>query len=283
MKYINTHYSLFDTSTFSNYFAGSNYGGGFSGGEGKITLNAQTTKLYVSFEMRANHNGSFADPNCWPLQIFFSDSEYNKFDALSCVQLNVMPYDGKLYLKTKNTERIQTAWVNGTWHKIYLAVDTVAGTIDFWMDGLKVGTYTNYVKTGVKAISAKVKLIYKSDDLCTRVKNIIISDQYFPINETIIEVPATVTANGFSYDSNKNEYSTEAEDSTLQAKPDLSVINGYKVTACNVCPVTQTQGDTIKNLQCDMGDYSKTNEIKQGMYFDDLPTSINNITVTAKK
>lgn len=283
MKYINSHYSLFDTSNFQNYFADTNNGGGFTNGEGKITLPAETTKLYVSMELWSNQNGSYSDPQCWPLQIFFSDGAYNKFDVLSCVQLNVLPYEGKLYLKTKSTERLQTAWANGIWHKIYLAVDSVAGTIDFYLDGDKVGTYTNYVKTGVKAISAKVKLTYYSDAYCTKARNIIISDQYFPMSETIIVVPATITNNGFSYDSNSGYYSTEAENSTLQLKPDLSVLNGYRVTACNVFPVTQTQGDTIKNLQCDMGDYSKTNEIRQGMYFDGLPTNITNITMTAKK
>ena len=285
MKYINTRYSIFDSSNFQNYFTDSNNGGGFTHGEGKITLPAETTKLYVSMELWSNQNGSNNDPSCWPIQIYFSDGTYNTVKE-STVQLHVLPYNGKIYLKTNNAERLQTPWTNQQWHKVYLAIDSVAGTVDFYIDGDKVGTYTDYVKTGVKAINCKIKLSYISSTIYTKARNIIISDQYFPRNEEIILVPATVTADGFSYDSNTNEYSTETENSTLQVKPDLSVLNGYKVTGCNVGMGTTKLGDTIKNIKCDMGTYSNTREIPatgQGMYFDELPTSITNITMTAKK
>ena len=181
---------------------------------------------------------------------------------------------------------MRTPYTLGIWHKVYLVIDSVAGTIDFFFDGDKVGTYDGYVKTGVKAISCKIKLGYYSDSYYTKARNIIISDQYFPPNETVIVVPATVTNNGFSYDSNSGLYSTETENNTLKLQPDLSVLNGYKVTGCNVGMGTTELGDTIKNIKCDMGSYSDTKDIPatgKGMYFDNLPTSINNITVTAKK
>ena len=107
------------------------------------------------------------------------------------------------------------------------------------------------------------------------------------MNESIILVPATVTADGFSFNSSNNLYSTETENSTLQVTPDLSVLNGYKVTAVNVGMGSTVLGDTIKNVKLDVGSYSKTQEIPttgNGMYFDGLPTTnINKITVTTKK
>ena len=83
-------------------------------------------------------------------------------------------------------ERLKTI-INGTyrWHKVYLVIDSVAGTIDFYIDGDKVGTYTSYVKTGVKAISAKLRTNNDSNDNYRfRIRNImkffiIILNKYF--------------------------------------------------------------------------------------------------------
>ena len=282
MKYINTYYSLFDTCDFSWYNDSS--GRYFAYGDGKMTLPAETTKLYVSFEINPNEGG------CWPLQIYFSDGEYNKIiDSTVQIHYNY----GSSYiieLCTHDTKRLSRYIAPKTWHKVYLVIDTVAGTIDFYLDNDKVGTYTGYVKTGVNAISAKIRS-YKANygdyesNRC-KLRNFIISDQYFPINESIVEVPTTVTNTGFTYDSSKNQYSTETENSTLQVTPDLSVLDGYKVTGCNVGMGTTILGDTIKNIQCDMGSYSKTKEIpatERGMYFEGLPTKLSKITITAKK
>ena len=249
-------------------------------GEGKLSLPAETTKLYASMEI------DIRGDSCWFFQVYFSDAAYNTVKA-STVQLYYNYAKGTICLCTNDATKLSVPAPNG-WHKVYLVIDSVAGTIDFYVDGDKIGTCTDYVKTSVKAISAKFRagINNNGSNYQLKIKNIIISDQYSPINETIIEVPATVTNNGFSYDSNTNKYSTETEDSTLQAKPDLSVLNGYKVTACNVGMGTTVLGDTIKNIQCDMGTYSNTREIPatgKGMYFDGLPTSINNITITAKK
>ncbi len=277
MKYINTRYGLFDSNSFTGWLSD-----GITGGDGKISIPAETTKLYFSMELYTTQ--SYDTANCWPVQIYFSDGAYNT-EILSTVQLNVYADKSLIYLKTNEITRLQTPYTIGKWHKVYLVIDTIAGTIDFYLDGDKVGTYTEYVQTGVKAIGCKIKLAKSktNSSVYTKARNIIISDHYFSQDEEIIFIPATVTNNGFSYDNNSGYYSTETENSTLQLTPDLSVLDGYRVTACNVFPVTQTQGDTIKNLKCDMGDYSKTNEIRQGMYFDNLPTSISNITITAKK
>ena len=281
MKYINTNYSLFDSDTFVRYTDtnGSQY---LCNGEAKLTLPAENTKLYVSMEIYPTNICT-----CWPIQIYFSDGTYNSI-KVSTVQIYYY-YDRKeLRLCTNDSERLKTV-INGTyrWHKIYLVIDSVAGTIDYYLDGDKVGTYSSYVKTGVKAISCKIKTNNdSSDNYRFRIRNIIISDQYFPINESIIVIPATVANNGFSYDESTGLYSTEKENSTIQATPDLSVLDVYKVTAVNVGMGTTTLGDTIQHIKLDMGTYSKTQEIPatgKGMYFDNLPTSINNITVTAKK
>lgn len=278
MKYINTHYSLFDTCSFQ--FNGTN--GYFYNGEAKLTLPAENTKLYVSMEIYPANICT-----CWPIQIYMSDGTYNTVNN-STVQLYYY-YDRQLLkLCTNDTERIQTP-INGTyrWHKVYLVIDSVVGTVDFFLDGDKVGTYSSYVKTGVKAVSCKIKTnTDSSDDFRFRIRNIIISDQYFPPNESIIVVPATVENNGFNYDEGTGLYSTETENSTLQVTPDLSVLNDYRVTGCNVAMGTTVLGDTIKNIQCDMESYSDTREVpatNKGMYFDGLPTNISNITVTAKK
>ena len=268
---------LFESYSFTSWLTD-----GFTGGEGKINLPAESTKLYFSIELCST--SSYSSASCWPVQIYFSDGAYNTVKA-STVQLYVETQNSLIYLRTNNTTCLQTPYTTNEWHKVYLVIDTVAGKIDFYLDGDKVGTYDGYVKTGVKAISCKIKLA-KNSSMYTKARNIIISDQYFPKNEEIIFVPATVTNSGFSYDSNSEMYSTEAENNTLQVKPDLSILNGYKVTAVNVSIGTTELGDTIKNLQCDMGTYSNTKEIPatgKGMYFEGLPTSINNITVTAKK
>ena len=78
----------------------------------------------------------------------------------------------------------------------------------------------------------------------------------------------------------------EAENNTLKLQPDLSVLNNYKVTGCNVGVGTTVLGDTIQHIKLDMGNYSNTKKIPatgKGMYFDNLPTNITNITMTAKK
>lgn len=281
MKYINTTYKLFDSCDFTRYFSETSKGGGFCGGEGKISIPAETAKLYVSMELYTEGTSS---SSCWPIQVYFSDGEYNTA-KLSTVQLYLDANNGILYLETNNVKRLNTPFSSKTWHKVYLAVDTTAGTIDYYVDGAKVGTYTDYVKTGVKATSCKIKLQNAASSLYTKAKNIIISDEYFPLNESVMEVPATVTANGFSYDSNNGLYSTETENSTLQLTPDLSVLNDYKITGCNVGMGETVLGDTIKNIKCSMGTYSNTREIPatgKGMYFDGLPKNITDITITAK-
>ena len=272
MKYINSHYSIFDTCSFQF-----NTNGYFYNGEGKISLPTETTKLYASMEIDIKGN------NCYPFSIYFSDGAYNTAKA-STVQLYYNYNKSTLSLYTNDTSRITTSAPSG-WHKIYLAIDTVAGTVDFYVDGDKAGTFDGYVKTGVKAINAKLFAAVNNNGSNYQLKfrNVIISDQFFPPNETIIEVPATITNNGFSHDS---LYSTETENCTLQATPDLSVLNNYKVTGCNVTMGTTVLGDTIKNIKCDMGTYSKMKEIPAtgyGMYFDELPTNISNITMTSKK
>lgn len=273
MKYINKHYSLFNTCTFQFNTAN----GYMYNGSGKISLPAETTKLYASMEIDMKGNNSY------PFQVYFSDGAYSTIKA-STVQLYYNYNKSTLSLYTNDTNRITTPAPSG-WHKVYLAIDTVAGTVDFYIDGDKAGTYDGYVKTGVKAINAKLLAAVNNNGSSYQLKfrNVIISDQFFPINETIIEVPTTVTANGFSHDS---LYSTETENCTLTVKPDLSVLDGYKVTGCNVTMGTTVLGDTIKHIKCDMGSYSDTKEIPAtgyGMYFDELPTNISNITMTSKK
>lgn len=284
MKYINTRLSLFDTCSFKNYFGDANNGGGFTNGEGKISLPAETTKLYVSMELYTTTN-ILSSCDCWPLQIYFSDGAYNTI-KMSTIQIYVGASNYFIELYTNDTKRMRTPYTLGIWHKVYLVIDSVAGTIDFFFDGDKVGTYDGYVKTGVKAISCKIKLGYYNNSYYTKARNIIISDQYFPPNEEVTEIPTTITSDG--WEGSGDEYSTETENSTLMIESaDLSeVLNGYKVTACNVGMGTTGLGDTIKNIKCDMGNYSNTKEIPatgKGMYFDGLPTSINNITITAKK
>jgi hypothetical protein len=281
MKYINTRYSLFDSCDFNRYFNDTDNGGGFCGGEGKITLPAETTKLYVSMELYTTGSSS---SSCWPLQIYFSDGTYNTVKA-STVQLYLDAGNNKLYLETNKVQRLNTPFTAKRWHKVYLAVDTTAGTIDYYVDGDKIGTYTDYVKTGVKAINCKIKLENAASSLYTKAKNIIISDEFFPMNETVVLIPSTVNANGWTYNNSDNKYSTETENSTLQVQPDLSGLNDYKITAVNVAMGTTTLGDTIQHIQCDMGTYSNTKEIpatNKGMYFDGLPKNISNITITAK-
>ena len=284
MKYINTNMSLFDTCDFNKFFSDTDKGGGFTNGEGKLILPAETTKLYVSMELYTTTN-TLSSCDCYPLQIYFSDGEYNTIKP-STLHLYVKASNRSVELHTNNTKRMSTPYTLGIWHKVYLAIDTVAGTIDFYIDGDKVGTYDGYVKTGVKAINSKLKLGYYDGNYYTKARNIIIADQYFPLNETVIKVPANITNNGFSYDSNSGLYSTEAENNTLKLQPDLSVLNNYKVTGCNVGVGTTVLGDTIQHIKLDMGNYSNTKEIPttgKGMYFDNLPTNISNITITARK
>ena len=281
MKYINSHYSLFDTCDFSKFFLDTDNGGGFSSGEGKITLPAANAKLYVSFEL---HSTGTSSSNCWPLQIYFSDGTYNS-TQLSTVQIQYDGANNLIYLKTGSTERARASFSANIWHKIYLIIDSVSGTIDFYVDGSKISTFADYVKTGVKAICCKIKLVSVSASLCTKMRNLIISDDYFPPNETIILIPATITANGFTSDNGK--YSTAAENSNLQIQPDLSVLDGYKVTAVNVGIGSSILGDTIKKIQCSTENFSTTKEIPatgKGMYFEGLPTTnITKITLTSKK
>lgn len=285
MKYINSKYSLFDDHDLS-FYNDSNGGGYFYNGRAKITIPAETTKLYVSLELYPKNISS-----AWVIQVYMSDGAYNT-SKNSTVQVyynyNNSGNYGILHLRTNDTNRLQTPITKEKWNKIYLAIDSQAGTVDFYLNGDKVGTYTGYVKTGVKAISAKIDCDKQSgSSYQTRMRNIIISDQYFPINESIIMIPATVTNNGFEFNNSNNLYSTETENSTLQVTPDLSVLNGYKVTAVNVGMGSTELGDTIKNVKLDMGAYSKTKEIPatgNGMYFDGLPTTnINKFTVTATK
>ena len=277
MKYINTKYSLFDSCIFT-WLADTDNGGGFTGGEGKLSLPAETTKLYVSFELYTTGTSS---SNCWPVQIYFSDGAYNSISA-STVQIHADMGNGNLLLKTNNTERLAIPFTAQIWHKVYLAVDSVAGTIDFYLDGDKVGTYTGYVKTGVKAISAKIKL-QKYGTLHTKARNFIISDQYFPLNEEVITVPATIAADGWSVSS--GTYSTDTEGATLTVTPDASVLDGYNVTACNIGMGAVTLGNTIKNLELKAGDYTTTKEIPAtngGMWIDGF-ADVKTTTITAKK
>ena len=256
----------------------------FGDGEAKINLNAKKTKLYVAFEIQTD-NTSYSYLDGYPLQIYMNDTDYGVKNQ-STVQFYMKPSANCITLDVNGNEYYRYSRIEpNIWYRIYLVIDTVAGTIDLYLNGGKIYTLTKYVKTGVKAASAKIICKHWNNYYVT-IKNLIISDEYFPPNETIIEVPATITNNGFNYDSSKNEYSTEAENSTLQATPDLSVLDGYKITACNVGMGSTVLGDTIKNIKCDMGSYSDTKEIPAtgyGMYFDELPTNISNITMTAKK
>lgn len=278
MKYINSKYGLFDTDNFM-YLSDTDNGGGFTSGEGKLILLAENTKLYISFELYSTGGSS---SSCWPIQIYFSDGSYNTVKA-STVQIHADMGNGNLLLKNNNAERLAIPFTAQVWHKVYLAVDSVAGTIDFYLDGDKVGTYTEYVKTGVKAISTKIKLYRYNSTLYTKAKNFIISDQYFPLNEEVITVPATIAADGWSVSGGR--YSTDTEGATLTVTPDASVLNGYKVTACNIGIGTATLGNTIHNLELKAGDYTTTKEIPStngGMWIDGF-TDVKTTTITAKK
>lgn len=282
MKYINSKYGLFDSASSFTYFDDSDNGGGFAsaGGEAKITLPAETSKLYVSFELYTSGTSSVS---CWPFQIYFSDGDYSS-PKNSTVQFHLVGGSSdSLYLKTNNTERLETNISRKEWHKIYCVADSVAGTIEFYLDGDKVGVYDSYVKTGVKAISAKLKPYKANSSLYTKIKNIIISDQYFPLNEEVITVPATIAADGWSVSS--GTYSTDTEGATLTVAPDISVLNGYKVTACNIGIGTATLGDTIQNLELKAGDYTTTKAIPAtngGMWIDGF-ADVKTTTITAKK
>ncbi|WP_297965805.1 hypothetical protein [uncultured Anaerovibrio sp.] len=283
MKYINSSIpTLFDNSTLKSYTNNKKYKC-IGNGEAKLTLpNVQNTKLYVAFDLFYDTNYNYI--NCYPIQIYMSDGAYDKV-IKSTIQVYLDA--SKKLIKFRNTSNdvFSASIYMNVWHRIYLVIDTVAGTVNFYLDGDKIGTYTDYVKTGVKAISCKIASAFWSNYIPT-MKNIIISDQHFPMNETVIEVPATITNNGFTFDSSGDSYGSEAENSTLKLQPDLSVLNGYKVTGCNVGMGTTVLGDTIKNIQCSMGNYSDTKEIPAngyGMYFDELPTNIKDITLTAKK
>ena len=286
MKYINSHYGLFDMTSNMEYVNTTinkvKYPC-FGGGEAKINLNADNTKLYVAFDIQMDSTYSYM--NGFPIQIYMSDGKYNEV-IKSTVQVWLKASENFLALNSMSNDVYKySRFETNTWYRVYLVADSVAGTIDLYVNGNKIYTYTDYVKTGVKAITAKV-ICKKYNGYYVTMKNLIISDEYFPPNETIIEVPATVTADGWHYDSSKNLYSTETENATLTVTPDLSVLDGYKVTACNVGAGETVLGDTIKKLQLDMGTYSETREIPftgKGKYWDGLPTNIKRFTVKAKK
>ena len=119
MKYINSKYSLFDEHDLS-FYNDSNGGGYFYNGRGKITIPAETTKLYVSLELYPK-NISYA----WAIQVYMSDGTYSTTKA-STVQV-YYAYDnsgdyGVLYLKTNSTNRLQTPITKNAWNKIYLVI-----------------------------------------------------------------------------------------------------------------------------------------------------------------
>lgn len=286
MKYINSHYLIFDmasnmralTKTINN----EKYPN-FGGGDAKININAETTKLYVAFDIQFDSTYSYMDG--YAIQIYMDDGVYDKAIS-STVQFYLKPSQNYATLDVNGKEYYKTGrWYTDTWYRVYLVIDSVAGTVDLYLNGDKIYTCADYVKTGVKAKSAKI-MCKQYNGYYVTMKDVIISDLYFPPNEAIIEVPATVTADGWHYDSSKNLYSTETENATLTVIPDLSVLDGYKVTACNVGAGETVLGDAIKNLQLDMGTYSETREIPftgKGKYWDGLPTNIKQFTVKAKK
>ncbi|ORT99651.1 hypothetical protein D081_1801 [Anaerovibrio sp. JC8] len=286
MKYMNTSYMLFDMASnmksLTKTLNSIKYPC-FGGGDAKINLNAENTKLYVAFEVQYDYNTLYLDG--YPMQIFMDDGGYGIVKP-STVQFYLKPSGNYMTLNINGKEIYKTPrTTENTWYRVYLVVDSVAGIVDLYLNGDKIYSYTSYVKTGVKATGVRL-VLQKYNSYYVTMKNLIISDEYFPPNEEIVELPATVTADGWTYDSSSNKYSTEQENSTLTVTPDMTVLDGYKVTACNVGAGSTVLGDTIKNIKCDVGTYSNTKEIPStgiGMYFDNLPTNISNITITAKK
>ena len=276
MKYMNVWSNyLFDNGSFSWFGSSSNKW--FSNGTGNVYFTGLTaTKYYASFELAG---GNYNNSTCYPFQLFFSDNtEINlKWDYQAGFEFRIN--DVKKYTKGGNTY--------GKFYKFYIVADTQKGEVLFYIDGNLIYTYSEFVKNNATLTSFRVRLYGFSSDQCTKMKNLIVADKYFPWNETLITLDKTINQGQWSVDSN-GDYSTETDGGQMTIKPNsLNVGDGMEISDINLSINQTTAGTEITKIQVDCGNYSKEQKLDtngQGRWFDSIPTTPNNpITITAKK
>lgn len=87
------------------------------------------------------------------------------------------------------------------WRHIFLIVDTVAGTVDFYLDKYFKERITNDKIKGSKVSCCKFYL-RRENTTYSSMRNLIVSDERVSLNETLYELPLNMISNTFEMDEN---------------------------------------------------------------------------------
>ena len=172
-------------------------------------------------------------------------------------------------------------------YKLYITADTQKGEVKFYIDGELAYTYSDFIKNSATLTSFRVRLYGWSKDQCTRMKNLIVSDKFFPWNETLVILDKNIDKGSWSVDSNGN-YSTDEEGAQMTIKPtSLKAGDGMEISDINLLMPSTTAGTEITKIQVDCGKYNNVVDLStkgQGKWCMCVPTTPNDaITITAKK
>lgn len=274
MKYINPYYPWF-TSIGNMKYSGSKDGCLAADGWGIVVLDEDTgTHMKMSFDMMIT--ASYM--NEYTAGFYFKSVRDKAVDDVF-LYVNNSNYM-EIRLANKNVLTTSFKVSRGIWYHVFLDVDTVAGCITVYVDGNKIGEYTDYVKTGAMAKDFRFYL----NSSYYKMKNMIVTDGELSINETIMEVETSVES--CEWNEAQDGYSTEDIGKKIVLKPARTKIDGYTITAAGIVWENALGSDNVPSVNISMGQKSKKVQLPSGNSHNagacfDRVVALENIVVTS--
>lgn len=195
MKYINSYRNLFDEGIclFTD--------GYLTNGSGiRINLgNLDGDKLYISYDMQRSNNsisGTYLF-RVYDIKNYVCFSNYTKGTP-------------SLTLEDKNDSTVKALTIkNKDWYKVYEVYDFKLGKVDMYIDGEFFASTSN-AKISTPTYIILNLPIYSNNPLNhVAVRNIIISDSEFDMNDEVIDMPIKVVSSEWDEDVERNVYYTD--------------------------------------------------------------------------
>ncbi len=207
---------------------------------------------------------------------------YRKVNGTSTPNVSVY-VNNNYYLELKVSDKTvyTTSFLisANVWYHIYMEADTANGKVVVYVDGNKIVDYGAYVTTG--ALLEYFRLYMNSSYI--KMKNIIVTDGALALDETVMEIDATVEYS--EWDSTDSGYSTSEIGKSIVVKPEKTSVDGYAITGTTIMWESALGSDNVPAVAMSLGGKSNRVELPRsnshciGTCFEGIAPG--NITVTS--
>ncbi len=241
MRYINPYYPLFDSvGTVKN----SGKDKGYVNTDGwAIKQIEEDTGTYMKMCFDVSFSGYYSG-------MYVSAINYRKVNGTATP--NVSLYVNNNYyleLRVSDSTVYTTSFRTNAsvWYHVYMEADTVNGKAAVYIDGNKIIDYDGYVNTG--ALLDCFKFYMYSGYV--KMKNMIVTDGALSLDETVMEIDATVESS--EWESTDTGYSVSETGKSIVLKPEKTSVDGYAITGTTIMWESALGSDNVPAVTMSLG------------------------------